>query len=111
MATYSSWNGAKVHASEYLISTVLKQELGFRGLVVSDYNAVQQCAPSFSKALVACVNAGVDMIMTAGGLIGFARDVHWQKQAAPRTSTDVTGRYTYRAFRTLQRVTGRTRRR
>ncbi|KAL1514755.1 hypothetical protein AB1Y20_003841 [Prymnesium parvum] len=80
MATYSSWNGTKVHTSEYLITKVLKEELGFKGLVVSDYNAVQQCSSNFSEALVACINAGVDMVMTAGGLIGFARDVHWKKQ-------------------------------
>lgn len=29
---------------------------------------------------MACINAGVDVVMTAGGLIGFARDVSWQKQ-------------------------------
>eukprot|EP00966_Prymnesium_polylepis_P073445 1704952-Prymnesium_polylepis.1 len=68
MATYSSWNGAKVHASDFLLTAVLKGELGFKGMVVSDYNAVQQCAPSYSEAVARCINAGVDMIMTAGGL-------------------------------------------
>ena len=45
-------------------------ELGFRGLVVSDYNAVQQCGPSYEVALASCINAGIDMVMTAGGLWG-----------------------------------------
>ena len=49
-------------------------------MIVSDYNAVQQCSSSFKSALVSCVNAGVDMIMTAGGLIGFAKDVLWREQ-------------------------------
>ena len=77
MASYSSWNGVKVHASEYLLTKLLKHELGFKGLVVSDYNAVQQCAPSFRQALALCINAGVDMVMTAGGLIG---DLPWRQQ-------------------------------
>ncbi|KAL1518833.1 hypothetical protein AB1Y20_003110 [Prymnesium parvum] len=77
MASYSSWNGVKLHASSYLLTTVLKGELGFRGLVVSDYNAVQQCAPSFDEAVVACVLAGVDMVMTSGGLWG---DLGWEEQ-------------------------------
>ena len=45
-------------------------ELGFRGLVVSDYNAVQQCGPSYEVALASCINTGIDMVMTAGGLWG-----------------------------------------
>ena len=77
MATYSSWNGAKVHASSYLITTVLKEELGFRGLVVSDYNGVQQCASSYGEAVAHCINAGIDLIMTAGGLFG---DLGWRQQ-------------------------------
>ena len=54
--------GQQVHASYELLTNVLRHELGFEGLVVSDYNAVQQCAPSFDEALIACVNAGVDMV-------------------------------------------------
>ena len=60
----------QVHASKLLLTDLLKVELGFRGLVVSDYNAVQQCGPSYEVALASCINAGVDMVMTAGGLWG-----------------------------------------
>ena len=70
MASYSSLNGAKVHASKPLLTDLLRGELKFEGLLVSDYNAVQQCAATFDEALVACVNAGIDMVMTAGGLWG-----------------------------------------
>ena len=60
----------QVHASKLLLTDLLKVELGFRGLVVSDYNAVQQCGPSYEVALASCINAGIDMVMTAGGLWG-----------------------------------------
>jgi beta-glucosidase len=36
MVSYSSWNGTKMHANRRLITDVLKGELGFRGIVVSD---------------------------------------------------------------------------
>ena len=36
MVSYSSWNGTKMHGNQYLITTVLKGELGFQGIVVSD---------------------------------------------------------------------------
>ena len=70
MASYSSVHGAKVHASKQLLTDLLKVELGFRGFVVSDYNAVQQCGPSYEVALASCINTGIDMVMTAGGLWG-----------------------------------------
>ena len=71
MVSYSSWNGVKAHASHYLVTTLLKEELGFGGLVVSDYNGVQQCCPDdFKAALALALNAGIDMVMTAGGMYG-----------------------------------------
>jgi beta-glucosidase len=66
MITYSSWNGTKLHGHKYLITDVLKNELGFSGLVVSDWNAIDQIdgQPGFTAAEVrASINAGLDMIM------------------------------------------------
>src|SRR4030095_13391747 len=66
MISYSSWNGAKLHGQAYLISTVLKGELGFSGFVVSDWNGIDQIdgQPGFSAADVRnSINAGIDMVM------------------------------------------------
>jgi len=66
MITYSSVNGLKTHANKYLITDVLKNELGFSGLVVSDWNAIDQIdgQPGFTAAEVAtAINAGLDMVM------------------------------------------------
>jgi beta-glucosidase len=66
MISYSSWNGLKMHANEYLVTDVLKRELGFSGFVVSDWAAIDQIdgQGDFTAAEVtASVNAGVDMIM------------------------------------------------
>ena len=42
MPSYSSWNGLKMSANKYLLTDVLKKELGFEGFLISDYNAVDQ---------------------------------------------------------------------
>ncbi|MFG1953506.1 glycoside hydrolase family 3 protein [Micromonospora sp. NPDC048830] len=66
MISYSSWNGVKLHGHQYLISTVLKGELGFGGFVVSDWNGIDQIDGSagFTAAEVtAAINAGIDMVM------------------------------------------------
>jgi beta-glucosidase len=66
MVSFSSWNGVKMHANKYLVTDVLKQELGFGGFVVSDWAAVDQIdgKPGFTRAeITTAVNAGLDMLM------------------------------------------------
>ncbi|WP_245641867.1 glycoside hydrolase family 3 N-terminal domain-containing protein [Nonomuraea candida] len=66
MISFSSWNGTKLHGHQYLITTVLKGELGFDGFVVSDWNGIDQIdgAQGISAHDVrTSVNAGVDMVM------------------------------------------------
>lgn len=63
MASYSSWNGLKMHAHKYLLTDVLKSELGFDGFVVSDWQAIDQLPGDYASQVEASINAGVDMIM------------------------------------------------
>jgi beta-glucosidase len=66
MVSFSSFNGKKMHGNEYLITTVLKGELGFTGFVVSDWNGVDQIdgAKDLSPQDVrVAINAGIDMVM------------------------------------------------
>ncbi|MEB3211483.1 MAG: glycoside hydrolase family 3 C-terminal domain-containing protein, partial [Leptolyngbyaceae bacterium] len=64
MASYNSWQGTKVHGHHYLLTTVLKEELGFSGFIVSDWDAIQQVAPDdYYASVVTAVNAGIDMNM------------------------------------------------
>ncbi|QRP44900.1 glycoside hydrolase family 3 protein [Amycolatopsis sp. FDAARGOS 1241] len=66
MVSYSSWNDVKLHANSYLITDVLKKELGFDGIVVSDYNGVDKIdgQTGFTPDEVeASINAGIDMVM------------------------------------------------
>ena len=63
MISYSSWQGLKLHAHRYLLTDVLKDELGFDGFLVSDWLGAGQLDPDFEQSLVLAINAGLDMIM------------------------------------------------
>jgi beta-glucosidase len=66
MISFSSWNGVKMHSQQFLITTVLKGELGFSGFTISDWNGIDQIdgQPGFTAAEVrTAVNAGIDMVM------------------------------------------------
>jgi beta-glucosidase len=63
MVSFSSWNGLKLHAHEYLLTQVLKQEWGFEGFLVSDWMAINQISADFYECVVRSINAGLDMIM------------------------------------------------
>lgn len=63
MVSYSSWQGTKLHAHKYLVTDVLKGELGFQGFVVSDYLALDQLAADYEQCVVMAINAGLDMVM------------------------------------------------
>jgi beta-glucosidase len=66
MASYSSWGGEKMHAQTYLLTDVLKGELGFTGFVVSDWAAIDQISDDPYEAVVRAINAGIDMNMIPG---------------------------------------------
>ncbi|MHB8127733.1 MAG: glycoside hydrolase family 3 protein [Mobilitalea sp.] len=64
MASFSSYNGLKMHENEYLITDILKTELGFKGFVVSDWEAMNALSgDTFEEDIALAVNAGVDMLM------------------------------------------------
>ncbi len=56
-------NPVKMHASEELITGVLKGDLGFDGLVISDWRAIHQIPGDYATQVATSVNAGVDLFM------------------------------------------------
>ncbi|MGN6368890.1 MAG: glycoside hydrolase family 3 protein [Phycisphaerae bacterium] len=63
MPSYSSWNGVKCSADKYLLTDLLKKELGFEGFIISDYNAIDLVSPDYKSDVATCINAGIDMVM------------------------------------------------
>ncbi len=75
MASYSSWNGQKMHGHQYALTTILKGELGFEGFVVSDWKGIDQLAADYYEAVVQAVNAGIDMVMVPENYKQFIEDL------------------------------------
>ena len=67
MPCYNSVSGEPASSSTALLTTLLREEMGFNGLLVSDYGAisnlhtVQRVAPSNAHAGLAALQAGLDM--------------------------------------------------
>ncbi len=85
MVDSGSINGIPAHASAFLLTTELRQRLGFQGVVISDYGDVPALATAYHVAadlpgaIAKAVNAGVDVSMTpsdyAGWNAGLLQDV------------------------------------
>ncbi len=63
MASYNSWNDEKLHGQEYLLTKVLKDELGFKGFIVSDWAAIDELPGNYTSDIEQSINAGIDMVM------------------------------------------------
>ncbi|CAI5536687.1 unnamed protein product [Closterium sp. Naga37s-1] len=72
MASYSSWNGTKMHGNGYLLTDVLRRELGFVGLMVSDWEALKELPGSYEDQVALGVNSGLDMIMVPNDFANFS---------------------------------------
>jgi len=66
MASFSGWNGAKMHGNRSLLTGVLKERMGFDGFVVGDWNGHGQVEGCTNESCAAAINAGLDMFMYSG---------------------------------------------
>ncbi|XP_057442294.1 uncharacterized protein LOC130734021 isoform X2 [Lotus japonicus] len=67
MVSYSSWNGNKLHGHHFLLNEILKEKLGFKGFVISDWEGIDElCQPygcDYRYCISTAINAGIDMVM------------------------------------------------
>ena len=69
MADSGSINGVPATASHYLLTDILRDQMHFQGVVISDYQDVQALQTAYhvaanpAEAIAKAVNAGVDMAM------------------------------------------------
>ena len=63
MASFNSWNGKKLHGYKYLLTDLLKNQMGFEGVVVGDWNGHQEVDGCYSYSCSETINAGLDMFM------------------------------------------------
>jgi beta-glucosidase len=64
MVGFFSWQDqGKQAGNEHLINEILKQKIGFDGLVISDWNAIGQVTGCTNDHCPQAVNAGIDLFM------------------------------------------------
>ena len=63
MVSLSSWYGEKLHGHKYLLTDLLKKDLGFEGFVISDWDGIDYLDEDYGEAVVMSLNAGMDMFM------------------------------------------------
>lgn len=68
MISFNSWtndviNEGKVHGSKYVQTGILKEKMGFDGLLVSDWNGIGQVTGCTNASCPQAINAGMDIIM------------------------------------------------
>lgn len=81
MASFNSWfdtttgkDQGKLHGNRHLLTTVLKEQMGFDGLVVSDWNGIGQVAGCSDTRCAPAINAGIDLVMVPEHWQAFIRD-------------------------------------
>jgi len=74
-------NGVPVHANYKILTKLLKEELGFKGLVVTDWGDIEnlykrdRVAKDNKEAVMMAINAGIDMSMVAYNYEPFCDDL------------------------------------
>ncbi len=63
MPSYNSWNGVKASGSKRLLTEILKDEMGFEGFLISDYDALDELPGDYRSDIEQLINAGMDMVM------------------------------------------------
>lgn len=89
MCSYNRINGVYASEDRWLLSTVLREEWGFEGLVVSDWGAVDD--------RVAGIEAGMDLEMPSSGgvtdaaIVAAVRDGRLEESVVDRSASRVLG--------------------
>ena len=68
MISYNSWKGKKLHGHKYLINELLRKELEFDGIVISDWAGINEIDKDYKTCIIQSINAGIDMNMVPGSL-------------------------------------------
>ena len=71
MSSFNTWDGIPSSANPWLMKTVLREEMGFDGVVISDWNAVGELvnhgiARDEKEAALLAMRAGIDIDMCSG---------------------------------------------
>ena len=77
MVGLNTWGDTRTVRQKYLLTDVLKKQMGFKGFIVSDWYGVHEGTKNTFLASVKAINAGVDMVMLPFDYQTFARHLKW----------------------------------
>jgi beta-glucosidase len=79
MVSFNEINGVPATSNRWLLTDLLRNEWGFNGFVVTDYNGIQELinhgvATDYKEASEKALTAGVDMDMVSEGFVAFVKE-------------------------------------
>ncbi len=100
MNSFNSIGGESTTSSRYLLTELLKEELGFEGYVVSDWATIdkllsQGLAEDKAEAAMLAANAGLDMDMVSRGYIENLEKLVEEGKVSEATITEAAERIVY----------------
>ena len=85
MTSFNILNGIPSTVNQWLIQEVIRKELGFKGIIISDYGAIEETiAHGYSanekEAAKNAINAGVDIDMMSGIYANYLKDLYLENK-------------------------------
>ncbi len=79
MSSFNEFEGLPLTVHPYMLDTLLRDIMGFKGMLVTDYNAIKETlkhgtSPDMRDASIKAANAGVDMEMVSEGFTRYLAD-------------------------------------
>jgi len=101
MVGLNTWGDKRMVLQKYLLTKVLKQELEFKGFIVSDWYGVHEGRRNIFWSTVSAINAGVDMVMLPFDYKTFTRHMKWANRlglVSDERINEAVGRILYAKF-------------
>jgi beta-glucosidase len=101
MIGLNTWGDERTIRNKYLLTDVLKGQLGFSGFIVSDWYGVYEGTRSTFFSTIPAINSGVDMVMLPFDYETFIRDMKWANRLgliSTKRIDDAVSRILYAKF-------------
>jgi beta-glucosidase len=101
MVGLNTWGDKRSAFQKELLTTLLKEELGYKGFLVSDWYGVHEGRKNRFWATTEAVNAGVDMVMLPFDYVEFSKHMKWANRLGLISDAridDAVGRILYAKF-------------
>ncbi len=97
MSAFNAISGEPMSSNRYLFEDVLRDEFGFEGFVVSDWDAVTMLqvfgtAMDRKECAEQCLNAGIDMDMVDGCYVDYVKELIQEGKISMETLDQAVGR-------------------